>query len=64
MIDLKSALESVQYNTGGLGALQKNNLLQNQGQQNQSGQNTGVLASILKKIIPSLGSGGAVPPAV
>ena len=57
MIDLKSALESVQYNTGALG----NAPQQNQQQMNQ-GQNAGILATLLKKIIPSAVGGGAVPP--
>lgn len=56
MIDLKSALESVQYNTGMLG-----NRPQQQ-QQPQQGQKTGVLASILAKIAPTVISGGTLPP--
>ena len=57
MIDLKSALESVQYNTGMLG-----NNPQQQQQQPQQGQKAGVLASILAKIAPTVISGGTLPP--
>lgn len=55
MIDLKSALESVKYNTGALGQAPQ------QEQDQQSGQNSGILANILKQIMPSI-NGGAVPP--
>lgn len=57
MIDLKSALDSVQYNTGFLGKSSSNST-----QQQQQGQNEGVLASILKKIAPAVVNGGSVPP--
>ena len=57
MFDLKSALDSVQYNTGALGSSSSNST-----QQQQQGQNAGILASILKKIAPTVISGGAVPP--
>ena len=62
MIDLKSALESVQYNTGALSGgnqLSPKPALQ---QTEQTGQNQGILASILKKIAPTMASGGSVPP--
>lgn len=62
MIDLKSALESVQYNTGALSGgnpLSPKPVLQ---QTEQTGQNQGILASILKKIAPTIASGGSVPP--
>lgn len=62
MIDLKSALESVQYNKGALSGgnsfSQKPSLQQTE----QTGQNQGILASILKKIAPTMASGGSVPP--
>ena len=62
MIDLKSALESVQYNKGALSGgnpFSPKPALQTQ----QTGQNTGILASIFKKIAPTMASGGSVPPA-
>lgn len=60
MFDLKSALDSVQYNTGALGNSPAP--VTNQQQTQQQGQNAGILASILKKIAPTVISGGAVPP--
>lgn len=59
MIDLKSALDSVKYNTGFLNSSSNS---EDNTQQPQQGQNTGVLASILKKIAPTVVSGGSVPP--
>ena len=59
MIDLKSALESVQYNTGALG---NSNSSVNPNNQTNQEQNAGTLASILKRIAPSLIGGGNVPP--
>ena len=60
MIDLKSALESVQYNTGALGGNSSNQTSNLQTQ--QTGGNAGILASILQKIAPALAGGGTVPP--
>lgn len=61
MFDLKSALDSVQYNTGAFGG-NSSAPVTNQQQTQQQGQNAGILASILKKIAPTVISGGAVPP--
>ena len=60
MIDLKSALESVKYNTGALGSVPQQSQQPETNQ--QSGQNTGTLALILKKVLPTAISGGTIPP--
>ena len=60
MFDLKSALDSVQYNTGAFGGNSQTPVTNQQ--QTQQGQNGGVLARILKKIAPTMISGGTVPP--
>lgn len=63
MIDLKSALESVQYNKGALNGGNPFSPKPALQQTQQTGQNEGILASILKKIAPTVGSGGTLPPA-